>query len=814
MNVSLRWLEAFLRRSLDARDVADRLTMLGAPVDAIEAVNPGLEQLVVARVLEVTAHPNPKITKVRMTVVDDGTGAPKAVACGAPNVTAGRLYPFARVGTSVPGGKKGPLEIGARAIGGVTSHGMLCSPAELGISEDSDGIWELDTDAAPGTPLLDVLPLADHRLVVDVTPNRPDLLGHKGVARELAASFGVPFRLPVIPGAEAVDVPPSRRATTTGMVGAASDDPNVENAGITITIEDTAGCPRFHAALIRGVTIAPSPEWLQRRLEAAGVRAINNVVDATNYVMLELNQPMHAYDAATLRGSALIVRRARAGERLVTLDHEERALDGEMIAIADREGVIGLAGVMGGAETEVGPASRDILLEGAYWDPRRIRRTRRALGMSSEASYRFERGIDRWNGAEAMRRCIELVLATAGGALAEAPLDLWPEPSHPPRIFLRPARVTQVLGVELPWPTLEKHLVAIGATVVSKPDDGRIAVDVPGWRPDLVAEIDLVEEIARLHGYEAFPSDLRPFRLGALPDAPIEAAVRAVRRRLVAEGLYEVNSLPLGRDDGQGGLRLVNPLSADDAWLRRRLLPGLVRLVEANWANHVADVRLFEIGTAFARGAPGARPHEEIRVAGVLTGRREPAHWSGTGSEPFDLWDLKGRFEAAVALAIPGGVVQVERNRWVALDADGRPAGEAGPLEADAPPWAAPLYGFEVRLDPSPRQPPRFAPLPTTPAVERVFALLLPEGIRQASVDAALRRAGGELLERVQVESDYRGPELPPGTRSVAFRLTFRAPDRTLRDADVDQAEARILAALNEELGVRRRDAGTARGGE
>ena len=803
MNVSLRWLEAFLRRPLEPRDVADRLTMLGAPVDAIEPVNPGLEQLVVARVLEVTAHPNPKFTKVRMTLVDDGTGEPKAVACGASNVTAGRLYPFARVGTSVPGGPKGPLAIGARAIGGVTSHGMLCSPAELGLSEESDGLWELATEAAPGTPLLEAIPLADHRLVVDVTPNRPDLLGHKGVARELSASYGTPFRLPVIPGAEATDVPPPRRATTSGSAG-----------GVAITIEDTDGCGRFHAALIRGVAIGPSPEWLQRRLEAAGVRSISNVVDATNYVMLELNQPMHAYDAATLRGSALVVRRARAGERRVTHDHEERALDGETIAIADRDGVIGLAGIMGGAETEVGPDSRDILLEGAYWDPRRIRRTRRALGMSSEASYRFERGIDRWNGAEAMRRCIELVLATAGGTLADAPLDLWPEPSHPPRIFLRPARVSQVLGVELPWQTLEKYLVAIGATVVSKPDDGRIAVDVPGWRPDLAAEIDLVEEIARLHGYQAFPSDLRPFRLGELPDAPIEAAVAGVRRGLVAEGLYEVNSLPLGRHDGEGSLRLVNPLSAEDAWLRRRLLPGLVRLVEANWANHVADVRLFEIGTAFAAGPPGERPREEIRVAGVLTGRREPAHWSGTGGDAFDLWDLKGRFEAAVALAIPGGVVQVERNRWVALDADGRVAGEAGPLEADAPPWAAPLFGFEVRLDPAPRRPPRFVPLPTTPAVERVLALLLQEGTRQADVDAVLRRAGGALLERVQVESDYRGPELPAGTRSVAFRLTFRAPDRTLRDADVDQAEGRILTALSQELGVRRRDAGQPRGGE
>jgi phenylalanyl-tRNA synthetase beta chain len=413
-----------------------------------------------------------------------------------------------------------------------------------------------------------------------------------------------------------------------------------------------------------------------------------------------------------------------------------------------------------------------------------------------------------------MRRCIELVLAIGGGELADPPLDLWPEPSHPPRIFLRPARVTHVLGVEVPWNAIEQYLVAVGATAVSKPDDGRIAVDVPGWRPDLVREIDLIEEIARLHGYDTFPSDLRPFRMGTLPDPAETASVASVRQGLVEQGLYEVSRLPLGPADGNGSVKLINPLSADDAWLRGRLLPGLVRLVEGNWANHVEDVRLFEIGTAFAAGAPGRRPREEQRVAAVLTGRREPRHWSGTGEDRFDLWDLKGRFEAAVALAIPGGVVQVERNAWVARNAEGRIVGEAGPLAADAPPWAAPLFGFELVLDPSPRRPPQFTPLPATPASERVLALLLPEGVTAAQVEDLLRRGGGALLESVDVESDYRGPGLPAGVRSVAFRLTFRAPDRTLRDAEVDQAEARLLAALVEELQVRRRDAGTAHGGE
>jgi phenylalanyl-tRNA synthetase beta chain len=802
MNISLRWLEAFLRRPLDPQDVAHRLTMLGAPVDAIEPLHTDLADLVVGLVEDVRQHPNAE--RLRLCLVNDGTPDRRHVVCGAPNVAAGKRYPFARIGATVPHGKGGePMTIERAKLRGEVSEGMLCSARELGLGQEHDGILELDTDAAPGTPLLDAVPLSDHRLVVDVTPNRPDLLGHKGVARELAASYQAPFRLPSIPGAESIDVPPARRSAVSGKTGS-----------VTITIEDPKACPRFHAALIRGTRVTASPAWLSRRLEAVGLRSINNVVDATNYVMLELNQPMHAYDAATLRGSALIVRRGRSGEQLVTLDDEERKLDGEMVAIADAVGVIGLAGVMGGASTEVGLETRDVLLEAAYWDPPRIRRTRRALGMSTEASYRFERNIDRWGGGDAMRRCIAIVLATGGGELADAPLDLWPEPSHPPRIFLRPARVAQVLGVEVPWNAIEQYLVAIGATAVSKPDDGRIAVDVPGWRPDLVREIDLIEEIARLHGYDTFPSDLRPFRMGILPEAVEEAAVAAVRRGMVEQGLYEVSRLPLGPADGDESVKLLNPLSADDAWLRRRLLPGLVRLVEANWANHVEDVRLFEIGTAFAASRSGERPREERRVAAVLTGRREPRHWTGTGEGRFDLWDLKGRFEAAVALAIPGGAVQVERNAWVARNAEGRIVGEAGPLTADAPLWAAPLFGFELVLDPSPRRPPQFTPLPATPASERVLALLLPEGVTAAQVDVALRATGGELLEQVDVDSDYRGAELPAGVRSVAFRLTFRAPDRTLRDAEVDQMETRLLAALAEELGVRRRDAGAARGGE
>jgi phenylalanyl-tRNA synthetase beta chain len=315
---------------------------------------------------------------------------------------------------------------------------------------------------------------------------------------------------------------------------------------------------------------------------------------------------------------------------------------------------------MGGATTEVSGETVDLFLECAYFTPSLVRRTRRALGLSTEASYRFERGIDRWGGAEALRRCIEIIVTTAGGKLVDAPLDLGPGPGNPPRIFLRPSRVFRVLGVELPWHAVESYLVAIGASVVPKPEDDRIAVEAPSWRPDLVREIDLIEEVARLHGYQNFPAELRAFRPSHLADAPIEQLAAEAREGLARQGLLEVLPLPMTPPDGPESVRLANPLSSTEGFLRRRLLPGLVRLVEGNWAKHVADVRLFEIGTVFRAAPAGERPREERHVAAVMTGRREPAHWSGSGEGRIDLWDLKGHFEAAVALAVPGGVVQVE----------------------------------------------------------------------------------------------------------------------------------------------------------
>lgn len=796
MNASRRWLEAFLRTPLESKDVARRLGMLGAAVDAIEPLHASLAPFKVGLVLEVRPHSNPKVTKVRVTQVDDGSGTPIQVFCGAPNVTVGRKYPLAPLGTRMQDGRL----IEARDLRGEMSYGMLCSAVELGLGTESDGILELDTDAPPGTPLLEVLDVEDDRLVVDVTANRPDLLCHKGLARELATSLGVPFRLPALPGAAPAEIPPAVRVhgEREGRV-----------ANVRIGIDDVEGCRRFHAAVIRGVRIGPSPAWMQQRLEAAGVRAISNVVDVTNYVMLELNQPMHAYDLGRLQGPELRVRRARAGESIETLDGTGRALRDDMTVIGDAAQVVGVAGVMGGASSEVGAATTDLLLEAAWWQPSGIRRTRRALNLSTEASYRFERGIDLWGGADAMRRAIELVLLTAGGTLDGAPLDLWPEPSHPPRIFLRMARLAQVIGIELPLREVERCLVAIGCTVVAKPDDGRLAVDVPGWRPDLREEVDLVEEVARIHGYDNIPDTLRPFRMGARAEDAGELAEGRIRRGMAAQGLHEAMSLPLTTADGDDSVRLENPLSADHGALRRTLLPGLVAQVERNWSARVRDVRLFEVGTVFRAGPAGGRPHEERRLAAVITGAREPAHW-GTPAADADLWDAKAIFEAAVALALPGAAVQVASDELVAIDPAGRVVGRVTPLAADAPPWAAPLFGLELRIDASVRPAPRFQGLPTTPAADRDLALVLRDGVGAAQVQAVVRTAAGPLLESLAVLSEYRGQGVPAGHRSLAIRLVFRAADRTLTDAEVDEREGAILVALRTELGAERRGAGAA----
>jgi len=820
MIVSRRWLEALLGQPLDARDAAERLTVHAAAVDAVVPLHQELGDVLIARVLEVKKHPD--ADRLSLCLVDAGGGAqPVEVVCGAPNVQAGKIYPYAPVGAVLPGG----LKLERKKIRGVESNGMLLSAKELGLGADHSGILELDTAAPPGARFIDAVGIGDHQIVIDVPANRPDLLCHKGVARELGASLGAPVKLPSIPGARersaataAEGGVPAGRSRASRPSGAAGPSGRVTSGvvdGVEVRLEDAEGAPRYMIAVIRGVKVGPSPAWVVERLTAVGQRPINNVVDATNYILFELNQPLHAFDLARLRGPAVVVRRARPGEKIVTLDCMTRTLTADMTAICDAERPTIIAGVMGSAESEVSADTRDVVLECAYFQPTRIRRTRRALGLSSESSYRFERGIDMLAMPDAVRRAIELIRAVAGGEQREPVLDLWAEPQQERTIFLRPERVIHLLGTAIERVEVERLLNSVGFFVA--PKDARLAVQIPGWRPDVTREVDLIEEVARLKGYDAFPDELRPYRPGTVPDAPEEQARARVRERLVRGGLLEARTIPLGPPDGPEAVPIRNPLSADEAHLRRRLLPGLIRRVEFNWANRNRDVRLFEVGTVFhaTSGERGARsgsvPEEWTSVAGVLTGARRPPHWSEGAKVPdMDIWDLKYHFELAVSVAAPACEVRPATGGapgWEAVQpGSSEVVGWSGPLEADVPAWAAPLYGFEVRLSVVERLPVAYRPLPMQPPVERDLALVLPPDVTAESVGGVLRRAMAPLLERLQVFDEYRGPGIPTGYRSVAWHCTFRDPVRTLREADVDALQKRALAALEDELGVRRRE--------
>lgn len=787
MNLSIDWLSGLIGTEIDPAEAARLLAMRAAPVDTIEPLNADLGDVVIALVERVEQHPN--ADRLSVCQVNDGSRIIEVV-CGAPNVTAGKKYPYAPVGAVLPDG----LKLSKRKLRGVVSNGMLLSERELGLGSNHEGILEVATEAPPGTGFSETLGLADTRIVLDVTPNRPDLLGHKGVARELGAALGLPVKLEPIPGAVSESATP-RQTAQRGTVD-----------GVEVVIDDQEGCPRYLAAVIRGVEVKRSPAWLEARLRSVGARPINNVVDATNYMLFELNQPMHAFDLSKLNGPKIEVRRGGSGERMRTLDGEERAVGPEMTLICDAERPVAIGGVMGGVDSEVSGETTDILLECAYFDPKRIRATSKALRLSTDASFRYERGTDIQGMADAVRRAVTLIRALAGGEEREPAVDVYPSPTKSRVVFLRPDRVSHVLGVPVPGQEIERYLSAVGFVVA--PKGGRLAVQVPGWRPDVTREVDLIEEVARLKGYDEFPVESRPYRTSTVPDDPREAVKARVRRVMTAMGVNEARSMSLVSCDPSEpeAVAVLNPMSEDESHLRWDLLGGLVRSVQRNWSVSERNVRLFEIGSVFRRGEPGDLPIETLRVACVLSGARAPAHWTGSDRAPdYDSWDLKHMFETAARAGGPAGEVVGAEDGWILRDADGERRGWAGALSPQRPAWSAPLWGFEFDLAVGKTVQHLFKPPPNTPAVVRDLALILPHGITAGAVSEATRVAAGRLLESVAVFDEYETDDI--SGRSVAFRLLFRSTERTLKDKEVDKAVSRVLHELKERLGVERRQA-------
>jgi phenylalanyl-tRNA synthetase beta chain len=801
VEVSYAWLKAIapgIRGNPEA--LAARLALRGSPVESVTALAEGLEGVVVARVEATERHPN--ADRLTLCTVDAGNGQRVRVVCGAPNVTAGGVYPFAPVGTVLPGN----LRIERAKIRGETSEGMLCSARELGLGTDQSGLLELEARLKPGASLVKTLGLADWRLDVEITANRGDLLSHVGIAREAGARGHAGLRLPRIPYGKRFSPQLVR-----GRKSAAA-------SGATVRIDAPELCSRYLGAVIRGVKVGPSPAWLQARLRAAGSRPINNVVDATNYVLLELGQPLHAFDLAKLADRTIVVRKPRAGEKTFkTLDGAERALAPDMLLICDAERPVALAGVMGGLDSEVTGATTDVLLECALFEPKSIRATRRALIMSTDASYRFERGVDPEGLETALARAVELIVATAGGKAEKRVADCHPRPFKRKTLKLRPERVARVLGVEFTPQHLGRLLKPLGFEIGKGKKEGALSVSVPGFRSyDVTREVDLIEEVARAHGYDAFPAALAGSRPGTVPDHPLFRLEDGLRDRLVARGLFEAHT-PAFVGAAQGQVRLKNPISAEEAFLRASVLPSLLRRVEYNWSRGTRDVRLFELATAFAKADGGARVHEEPRLAAVLTGRSAPPHFSGPG-EPYALWDLRGLLEDAARAAWPDGQVTpgAPQGRGVApsegftVTAGGAMVGWGGRIESaqlDAPPWADPVFGLELRLPDDPGAPvaPRYRAIPPFPAVERDLALVVADRVPAADVEAAIRAQGGPLLQGVGLFDLYRGKGVPDGHRSLAYRLRFVSADRTLTDEEVDRSVQRVVEHLARVLGVERR---------
>jgi phenylalanyl-tRNA synthetase beta chain len=804
VNASYEWLSELVPLKLTPIELRDLLTSRCATVDEVVQLNVELRDLVIARVVEVARHPN--ADHLWVTKVDAGGGTLVDVVCGAPNVTTGSLYPFAPVGSLLPGGVK----IEKRKIRGENSEGMLCSARELGLGEDEAGIMALSVNAAPGTPFLEAMPIGDTRLVIDVLPNRADLLSHEGLAREIAAATGATITRPEIVDARPFIIRTHTVKATSGKV-----------ADVSVRIEDTDGCIRYAGAVITGLKIGPSPPWLARRIQAVGARSINNVVDATNYMLFGFGQPMHAFDLECLAHRSVVVRKTRGEELIKTLDGVDRTLRAGALVIGDGEKAVAIAGIIGGRGSEVSDVTTDIFLEVAAFDPARVRATRRALGISTDASYRFERGVDADAIPGLVDYAVRLLLSVAGGTPQGNPIDLYPLPKRPVPVSLKLVKVAKILGEPVDAGEVERNLRSVGFRLAPEAKDV-VRVSPPSWRHDVRGDIDLIEEIARLRGYDTFSSELRPFRASSVPDAPLVAVTERVQNTLVGAGLLEVRPMPFVGEGKNATVRVTNPVAEDEAFLRGDLLTTLAARAEDNLRHMQGNIRMFEIGTAFFAGevppdllSPGPKkavlPVEEVHLAALVMGQRAPTHFTNLTPDDYDEWDIKHLAEMSVASAFPGvGAVFTPgtgATLWQ-IAIDGKPAGSVRRIELDAPPWARPAFGLEINLQAIEQ---RVAPvtkyreLPVTPSVQVDLALVATDKITAAQMRDLIRRDGGELLESLILFDEFRGQGIPEGSRSLAWALTFRHPERTLKDKEVHGRTEKIVKALEAELGVRQR---------
>ncbi len=803
MKVSYEWLTEYVDIEITPEELADLLWMSGTEVERVNRLGSGVTGVVVARVNTVKPHPN--ADKLHVAAVDDGSTL-REVVCGAPNLVEGMVSALAVSGATLPAISDKPLR--KSKIRGFESDGMLVSAAELGISDDHSGIIELEPGAQVGLDIHDVLPLDDAVLDLEITPNRPDCMSMVGVAREVAAVSGASLRMP------------------DSVVGATGGP--VEEL-VTIEIEDPDGCPRYSARAVTGVKIGPSPPWMQRRLVASGLRPISNVVDITNYVLLEMGQPLHAFDLDLLGGRTIIVRRARSGEPMTTLDGVDRQLDDQSLVIADVGRPVALAGIIGGEDSEVTDATANVLIESAYFDPTSILLTSRRLGVRTEASARFERGCDYGGTVRAADRAALLMGSLAGGTIAAGVVDVYPKKITPVTIDLRPARVNRLLGTDISKPEMVEILRRLEARV---DEDGVLRVEAPTFRPDLEREVDLIEEIARVYGFERIPEALPAgggFDAGLKEEQELEARLLDL---LASQGLSEV--LPysfmrpgdldlLGIEEGdelRGTLTLLNPLAETGEAMRTTMLPGMLRLAVSNINRGNRDLALFEKGRVFIARGSGELPEERENICLLLCGLFEPHGWYCGGREA-DYFDLKGVVENTCAGV--GADVDFERvempflvpGQSAAVLVGGERAGFIGQLhpsvaegfwletdvfvgEISTAALLAPAAGIRA-----------YTPVGRFPNVKVDIAVVVDESVEARQVADEIEASGGELLRSARLFDVYSGPQIPPGKKSLAYALEFGSVEGTLTDEQAHAEMDRVIGALKSRFGasIRGRDA-------
>ncbi|MGA2011905.1 MAG: phenylalanine--tRNA ligase subunit beta [Solirubrobacteraceae bacterium] len=806
MRVPLTWLHEYCAPDLDAFALAERLAMTGTEVERVERHGvSALQHFVVGRVLQAGRHPD--ADRLSVCLVDIGEGEPSQIVCGAPNVAAGQTVGVARPGAVMPDGTK----LKAAKLRGQPSNGMILAEDEVAIGGEHNGIMVLADDLAPGTPLAQVLPIATDVLVLEVTPNRPDCLGIYGVAREAHAATGAPLA-------------PPPWATDPGAGPARADD--AVHGLIAVSVQCPQLCPRFTARAFADVTIGPSPAWLKARLTACGQRPIFNVVDITNYAMLLTGQPMHAFDLDRIAGAQLTVRLAADGETVETLDGQTRTVDADTVLIADADGPTSIAGVMGGARSEVSPSTTRVLMEGANWHGANIHRTSLKLGLRSEASGRFEKQLQPEQALEAQAIATRLMIDLCGARLVPGTIDVGGPGPAPKTIRLRDARVSGLLGVPVARERCAEILTALEFRTGWAPDG--LDVTVPAFRrADVTREADLIEEVARLGALETLPATL-PSRRGAsgrLTDA------QRLRRRaadlLTAQGLHEIvgwsfegpelaRRLRLG---DRPTVKLANPMSIDQSRLRTTLLGSLLDVAQRNRSRGARAIRLFEAGAVYLP-EPDSRPSEPHHVGALLTGPVRPATWRDPEPRAADFYAAKGALAGMLdGVRVPWSLraaadgepfLHPGRSAWILVD--GAPAGWIGELHPQvAAAWdvSDAVAAFEIDLDAVAArvQLARYADLTSFPEVREDLAVIVADAVSAAEVLAVVRQAGGSLLAGAEVFDVYRDPErIGEGSVSLALALRFRAPDRTLTDEEVANRRRKIAAALTQRLEGRVRD--------